>query len=403
MTAPTMTRPQNAAAPASGKNAAPAPPPQPFIVGTYDTTTPDLDVTLAQTTAAQKLTTWKVSPNGWLSGMFFLFEATVTGQATNSVSYSKDNPFSLVQKVTFRDLGNREIFGPLTGYEWFTTNKWGGYFGGAAGSDPRNPNGAFTAVTGTGSTAGTFSFGLWLPLELVRRDSLGEIENKSSSSAYTVEIYIDSQANTYNQVPSVQASVRCRANIDGYTEPEASDSRGRPFSTMPPAAGTVQYWTSEIPQAFAAGAQKYNIQNGIGYSIRNIVKVGYDNSSGTRATVGLVGGTFPDPTTLTFGKIQLLQLPIRMWLNKMAEWYRLFSAAGTADTYGGPENGVLAYPFNRDFSSEVGEEMRNDYLMTKAGNVLQDSGSYGAATIVHYLINYVVPPGNDAGRLRQQS
>lgn len=386
------------AANGSQNKAAVVVPPQPFLVGAYDTTTPDIDVSLAQTTAAQKLGTFKISPNGWLSGIFCLFQMAVTGQATNSVSYSKDNPFSVIQKVTFRDLGNREIFGPLTGYEWFTVNKWGGYFGQVISADPRNPGGAFTATTGTGSTGGSFSFALWLPLEIVRRDTLGEIENKSSSSAYTLEIFIDSQANTYNQVPSVQGTLRFRANVDGYTEPEAADSMGRPNATEPPAAGTVQYWTSEIPQAFAAGFQKYNLVNGIGYAIRNLIRVGYDNGNGTRATVGLNGGTTPDPWTVTFGKIQLSQLPVLMWLDKMAKSYGMDNA--TADSYKGPENGVLVIPFNRDFTNTPGEELRNDYLSTKAGNVLQFSGSYGASTIEHFLVNYIIAPGNDAGRLR---
>lgn len=401
MTAPTLA-PNRGAASAQAKPASNGQqaviPPQPFLVGAYDTTTPDIDQSLAQTAAAQKLGTFKISPNGWLSGIFCMFEMAVSGNVTNSVSYSKDNPFSVIQKVTFRDLGNREIFGPLTGYEWFTVNKWGGYFGQVASSDPRNPGGAFTAITGTGGTGGSFSFVLWLPLEIVRRDSLGEVENKSSSSAYTLEIFIDSQANTYNQVPSVFGTIRFRANIDGYTEPEAADAMGRPNAQEPPAVGTLQYWTSEIPQAFAAGFQKYNLVNGIGYTMRNIVRVGYDNSAGTRAAVGLVGGTSPDPWTVTFGKIQLSQLPIRMWLTKLAQWYGLQTA--TADTYLSPENGVLVFPFNRDFINTPGDEFRNDYLSTKAGNVFQWSGSYGAATIEHFLVNYIVAPGNDAGRLR---
>jgi len=395
MTAPTQT---TAAPTKTNGNQQAVAPPQPFRVGAYETSTPDLDVTLAQTAAAQKLTTWKVSPNGWLAGIYCLFEMTVTTNVTNSVSFSKDNPFSVVQKVTFRDIGNREIFGPLTGYEWFATNKWGGYFGSSQGSDPRNPGGAFTAITGTGGTGGSFSFVLWIPLEIVHRDTLGEIENKSSSSAYTLEIYIDSQANTYNQVPSVMGNLRCRANLDGYTEPEATDARGRAFSQQPPAPGTVQYWTSEIPSAFASGFQKYNIQNGIGYSIRNIVLIGYDNSNGTRATVGLVGGNLPDPATVTFGKIQLIQLPTRMWLDRMSKWYEFNTA--TADTYAGPENGTVVLPFMRDFTTQPGDELRTSYLVTKAGNVLQYSGSFGAATIGHFLINYIVPPGNDSARLR---
>jgi len=382
---------------APGQNKAPAMPSQPFAVGVYETSTPDIDVTLAQTAAAQKLGTFKISPNGWLAGGYCLFEMTVSGNVTNSVSYSKDNPFSLIQKVTFKDVGNREIFGPLTGYEWFTTNKWGGYFGGADGSDPRNPGGSFIATTGTGGTAGTFSFCLWLPLELVHRDVLGDIENKSSSASYTLEIYIDSQANTYNQVPSVFGTVRMRANLDGYTEPEAADSYGRPLSQTPPANGTVQYWTSEVYTS-PNGLSKYNIQNGIGYSFRNLGIVAYDHGNGTRATAGLVGGEMPDPTTITFGKVQLVQIPTRMWIDKLARIFEL-EAAGP-DAYLSPENGVLWLPFNRDFVNTPGDELRNRYLSTKAGNVLQYSGTTTAALDVHFLANYVIPPGNDPARLR---
>lgn len=374
-----------------------APPPQPFTVGVYETSTPDIDVTLAQTTAAQKLGTFKISPNGWLAGIYCLFEMTITTNATNSVSYNKDNPFSVIQKVTFRDVGNREIFGPLTGYEWFTVNKWGGYFGGADGSDPRNPGGSFTAITGTGGTGGSFSFCLWMPLEIVHRDALGEIENKSSSSAYTLEIYIDSQANTYNQVPSVQGSFRMRANLDGYTEPEAADAFGRPLSQNPPANGTVQYWTSET-YTTPNGLSKYNIQNGIAYSFRNVALIAYDHGNGTRATAGLVGGEMPDPTTITFGKVQLVQLPLHMWVDKMAKQYELVAAG--PDAYASPENGVLMLPFNRDFINTPGDELRNRYLVTKAGNVLQWSGTTTATLDMHFLVNYVIPPGNDPSRLR---
>jgi hypothetical protein len=112
--------------------------PQVFRVGVYETDTPDIDTTLSSTVTAwtqQKLATYKLSPNGWLAGVWNLFQMTVTGNSA-TVAYFGDAPWSLIFKVTFRDVGNREIFGPLTGYEWFTVNKWGGYFPGEP--DPRN-------------------------------------------------------------------------------------------------------------------------------------------------------------------------------------------------------------------------------------------------------------------------
>lgn len=397
-----------------GQQAAPPVPAQVFRAGVYDTTTPDIDQSLTQTTAAQKLGTFKISPNGWLAGIWCMFEMSVTGQSVNNVSYTNDNPWSVIQKVTFKDVGNREIFGPLTGYEWFTVNKWGGYFGG--GGDPRFP-GRFFALTGTVGGAGSFRFSLWLPLEIVKRDTLGEIENKSSSSSYTLEIYMDSQANTYGQVPSVQGSLRLRANIDGYTEPEAADSLGRPLSQVPPADGTVQYWTSEV-YAAPSGLAKYNVQNGIGYSIRNLIMVSYDAGNGTRATAQSATTSFvpelPDPTTVSFGKVQLLQLPVFMWQGKMVAWYDLSGgaaqiagltagnggSAGTYDAVDGLEAAVQCFPMNRDFISTPGDELRNGLLVTKAGNVLQWAGNTTATLNVHFLVNYIVPPGNDAANLR---
>ena len=377
---------------------APAPHKQVFRVGVYETDVPDIDVTLAPATVAawtaQKLGTFKLSPNGWLAGIWCLAQMTITGNAA-TVAYSGDNPFSVIQKITFKDVGQREVIGPLTGYEWFTINKWGGYY--AGNPDPRNPANGYVATAGSGGSGGSFTFLMYVPLELVYRDTLGEIENKSSSSAYTLEVFVDTMANTYATPPTGTATVsfRFRGNLIGYTEPEAQDLRGRPLSQEPPADGTVQYWTSEVPAAQSAGIGKYNIQGGIGYSIRNLAFLAYDNANGTRAT----GQTdWPDPATLSFGKVQLFQRPVLMWQNLMARWFGLTGAGPDAAL--SPENGVFVQAFNREFDSIAGNEMRNGYLNTKAGNVLQLSGSFNAATIVHYLVNYAVPPGNDPARLR---
>jgi hypothetical protein len=373
-----------------------APPPQVFRVGVYETDTPDIDVTLAATTAAQKLGTFKLSPNGWLSGIWCLFQLTVTG---GTYTASGDNPWSGIQKVTFRDVGNREIIGPLTGYEWFVVNKYGGYWPG--NPDPRTGSSGFQIPGTSGSVC---QFLLYLPLEIVYRDTLGEIENKSASAAYTFEIYIDSMANTFGGGSFTGISWRMRANLQGYTEPEAADSHGRPFSQAPPAAGTVQYWASEIWVA-SAGIGKYNQQNGIGYSVRGIAYIAYDNANGTRATgwnfgAAGAGGDWPDPATLSFGKVQLFQRPAFMWLNLMNKWYGWNAASATSDAQMAPENGVFFQSFAREFDTLVGNELRNGLLVTKAGNVLQISGTAALAMNVHVVTNYLVPPGNDAAKLR---
>jgi hypothetical protein len=82
----------------------------------------------------------------------------------------------------------------------------------------------------------------------------------------------------------------------------------------------------------------------------------------------------------------------------MAKWFALTNVGPDANF--APENGTFIQAFNREFDGIAGNELRNGYLVTKAGNVLQLSGSAALAVNVHVLTNYVVPPGNDAGRLR---
>ena len=255
------------------------------------------------------------------------------------------------------------------------------------------------------ATAGSFSFILYLPLELVARDALGTVENKSTSSAWKVELWVDSQAATYNQVPSVMGSLRVRATTDNYTEPASADEHGRAYSQTPPAPGTLQYWVSEN-SLMPAGTASYNLDNGIGFSIRTLVYKFVETSGGTR----LAGDAdWPDPATLTYGKIQLFQRYKNLWISKIGRNFGsptpVTAAASsvttaTRDVAGGRENGVYPVWFTRDFGLAPGAELRNGYLVTKQGTVLKLKGSFGAAGTLSVLVNYIISPSNDPGSLR---
>ncbi len=372
------------------KQQAPVAPPQVFRVGTYSAETNDYDESKTQLTSDVNFPIYTLTPNGWLRGLWFLFEMTTASNSAD-VAFTADGPFSAVKKITFKDVGNREVFGPLTGYDWMTVMKFGGYFD---VGDPRSdPN--YSVTTGTGGTGGSFTIIMYLPLEIVNRDALGDIENKSSSSSYKVEIVLAQSTDVYSTSPTTLGSCRLRIVEDGFTEPEAVDEMGRPLAQAPPAAGTVQYWTNEN-DALSAGLGKYLIQNGLGYSIRNIIFKLVD-SNGSRSTGD---SDWPDPVTFSFGKIQLFQRYKKIWISKMAKDYGLTSASTDASL--GRELGVFPVWFTKDFGHKPGQELRNTYLVTKPGNVLQWQGTIGGSGThtLYTTVNYVVPPGNDPGRLR---
>lgn len=376
---------------APAKPKAPALPPQVFRVGVYATEDNDYDNTVTMTTGTVPFPNYTLSPNDWLRGLWFLFECKTSGNSAN-VAYTADAPFSGIDHVTFKDVGNREVFGPITGYDWETIMKHGGYFTvGDARSDPN-----FSVTSGTGATGGSWTTCMYLPIEIVHRDSLGDIENKSSSSTYKVEVVLAKSTDVYSTSPTTLGTVRLRIVEDGYTEPMGADDRGRPYAQAPPAAGSIQYWSTE-DAVLSTGLQGNNQSNGLGYSIRNIIFKLVD-SNGSRAQGDL---DWPDPVTFTFGKVQLFQRYKSIWISKMAKAYGLTSAS--TDVSLGRENGVFPVWFTGDFGHQPGNELRNAYLVTKTGNVLRWQGTIGGSGThtLYITTNYIVPPANDAARLRR--
>jgi hypothetical protein len=377
-----MTTPANAPAQAQAKGAQAAPRSYPFPVGVYDVEAQDGGtMSLVQTTSPQQFPIYNITPDGWLRGVWFDFSMAVSGNATNSVSYSKDNPWSVINKVTLRDLGQQAVIGPIGGYDWLSLNKWGGY---QNIGDPRADL-TYTATTGTGSTAGSFTFSLYLPFEFVPRDSLGVVDN-TSKPGWTVELWMDSQANTYNQVPSVQGTLTVLAFPVGYTKPVGAAPTGRPFSQTPPKAGTLQYWVSEGGQGAFNGAFTYDLVNGIAFPLRNWIYKGIDNANSTRAT----GDTdWPSPATIQFGNVIMKSITKTRWISEMGRSFGLTST--TADTAQGRENGVFPVWRTEDFSLRPGDELRYKYLNTQQGTLVRLSGTTSAAMLLYVLVNYIKP------------
>lgn len=380
--------------PAAGGDgaASPAPvPAYPFPVGVYAPVIQDYDVSVAQTAAAQQLPLWNISPTGWMRGAWIMADMAVTGQSVNNVSYAGDNPVSVVKTVTLYDLGG-EVIQTFSGYDWGNVNKYGGYFDtGDWRADPQ-----YSAVTGTGGTAGSFHWCLFLPLEFVPRDGKGTVQNESKPG-WKLEINIDSQANTYNQVPSVMGTLRVRGYIEAYTEPAAAESApgaARPFAETPPLPGTLQYWKNEN-KTIPAGAFTYDLTNGVGFPIRNIFYKWIDASTPTRAQGDV---DIPDPFQLLLGNITLFNIAKSLYLSKIAKDYDFIGAASVStstDTALQRENGIMPFYFTKDMTGHPGFELGFKYLDTKVNSLVRLQGSGAAAATLNALVNWIATPSKN--------
>jgi hypothetical protein len=359
--------------------------PWPFSVGVLGTeNASDYDNTRQMGAAVVRFPDVRVEPDGWLRGIWFDFDMVTAGNAA-AVAFAADAPWSAIDTVLFKDTGGEQIFGPFGGYDWFTINKFGGYF---AQGDPRADIN-FSVTTGGGATGGSFHCALYLPLEITAADSLGDVEHRSENSIYRVELTMAASASVYTTPPTTLGNLQIRTTQDAYTEPVAAMAlAGRQISTAPPSPGALQYWKQEAP-VVNAGVQPALITNGIGNGHRNILFKLVRNA-GTRANGD---ADWPDPFEVTLGTTRIRNLRKNTWISKMSRAYELFST--TVDTANGRENGVFPLWFNQDVSLDPGNEARRRYLRTKTGNTFKTRGNYGNAGTLFITSNYVVPRAND--------
>ncbi len=398
-----------------------APQPAPFRVGTQRTLNQDgwvQSTTFTSTSAAAQLPIYNPSPNAFLSGIWLQSQGAVSGQSTNSVVFNADGPFSVYSSISFNDTQGKPII-LLDGYELMLVNKFGGYFN---VGDPRSTaNSYFT--TGTGSTAGSWQFWLFIPLQIVDRDAIGSLVNKNAASPFQLTITVASGSTNFSSssaggcvygavAPSTNSvTVTSTVYEMGWWQPKSADASGQPLSQNPPAPGTTQYWLKNSYNA-ASGNNQIQLQGGLGYSIRNIVFENYGVSTVTRSN----GETeFPDPCEILY-KGTILWYPSKAtWNELMARDYGLFgngyssATAGLFDSTAVPvvnpainvlEAGIKVLCFCKDFDNTPGAELRRGYLVTQQGDQFQLIGSFGAACTLTEIVNYIASPSGNPAQLR---
>lgn len=374
-----MTTPAGAAtAPAKGQA---APPMRPFRAGTIRTLVQDgYQVSQAIGATTTTLLQYSPTPNAYLRGLW-IQAVCITSANAATVAFQGDGPWIAYQQIVFADANQKPIVGPLNGYQLMVVNKFGGYFN---NGDPR-ANSVTSITTGAGGTGGSFTFVLYVPLEIAQRDALGALQNKSASSAFQLLLTVNTTANIYSTAPTTPGTLVTTVLEDGWLQPKATDSTGNPLAQAPPQLGTTQYWTVGTYNALN-GSQQVQLTQGLGYPVRNLIAVNYDVSNSTRAT----GDTdWPTTSQWIFRGTTIFNVTKTMWKQQMSALYG-FNAT-TADTSWGLENGVYVLPFCQDFDLVPGSDLRTGYLPTQQGDQFQQIGTYNGNSNLQWLANYVAP------------
>lgn len=385
----------------AGAQNQPAPRPYPFPVGVYESLVQDYDnsVVLGATTAAWTSPVlaplWNVSPTGWLRGAWVDITLYFTG-GNAAGAFAAEGPYSLVQKMTLYDLGG-EVVQQLAGYEWMVANKFGGY------SDVGDPRADLSyqanPATGNSLAVPVVHYTLYVPLEAVKRDALGTVQNESKPG-WKIEVWLDTAAATVGTggtpftAAATSPTCRIKGYLDSYTEPAAAAPNGRPFAQSPPVPGSLQYWKSEN-NALPAGTARYDLSNGVGFPIRNIIYYGKATADSLRATADT---NWPDPATLLIGNVNYFTRGKLLWQTLIGRAYGFGSLGATipaVDSPQGRETGVYPVWFTSDLVSKPGDELRFKYLDTQINTLVRLTGSFGAAMTLFAMTNWLATPSQN--------
>lgn len=364
-----------------------APPPRPFRIGVKSHEEINFDTTVTQTAGTQDLPVLEIPPAGFLRGIYVLVEASSTNSAATSAYADANAPFSLIDTITLEDTNSKPIVGPFNGFDLYLVNKYGGY---AFNNDPKSSP-SYTSTVGSGDN--TINFVLRIPVELVARDALGALPNKSGTNKFKVRIRVAPSASVFSTPPTEALSIRFRMVQEDWWEPDTTDLKGRPLAQNPPAVQTTQYWTKGV-YSIGSGDQRIQIQQGLGYLIRNLIFVNYPAASLTRDATS--DGNFPDPATLQFEANILFDRLRLLWQDQIGKKFGYSATVGTA---GGRDYSVYPLPFNDDFGNQVGSETRRGYLATADASRMEFRGNFGASANFAVLANYVAPSGGDDARI----
>lgn len=389
-----MANQPHAGKPAPAKQQAAAPRPRSFMVGTQSVIEGgDYDQTQTVDATSHSMQSWSLQATGWLKGLWFL----VTGTAANTsatVAFNANGPWNVFANVELDDVNNEAIFGPFDGYVWMLTNKFGGY---QYAEDPRAST-IYSATTGAGATGGSFAFALYIPLEIVARDTFGAVASVNNTASLTVKLSTNTLSNIYSAAPNggTPLSLRVQGTQVYYWQPMTHDKAGRPIMDKPPASGSTQYWT-QGNITVSAGTVNQQVNTALGYPWRQYMFMLTD-STGSRAQGE---SDWPDPLIqLKFEANSLYsQYLKKLWNRKMAADYGYNGS--TFDQANSLENGVKVINWNNDFAfSKPGSETRKSYLVTSTGSNWIFNGSVGGAGThtLYSIVNYVAGPrGSNKG------
>jgi hypothetical protein len=314
-------------------------------------------------TGATTISPIQVPAVGYLNEILLDVEITTTGSAPHV--FKNDAPWSVIDRINLRNAAGVNLIAPVTGFQLYLMNKYGGQTATGQAADPAIGN-SFSAPT---TANGTIRFMLRLPVGLDLEEGYGAIPALASNANYQVELSLAGTGAVFSTPPTT-ATVKVTASAYYWNLPAGTDSQGRAQETVPP-GGAVSLWQLETPTV-SPGEQLVQSFN-VGNVIRNHILI-LRGSDGER-----VDASLPDVFELILDNDTRFQFTKRALLKRMGEWFGYLGAARKANASAATSGhtdldaGVFVLPYHALLGAQAGDpnNSRAQLLPTLSATLLQ--------------------------------
>lgn len=348
----------------------------PFIRATDENLQPgNLDRTSAALTAnTQDFGVNDLPAYGYISHLYILVEATGGAAGLNNAVAKEDAPWTILRDIALTEPNGAYIVQFNDGYQAYLAHKYGGYLD-PRSADPR-ANPIFSAI----ATSGNFTFLLRIPVAVSGRDAVGALANQDSAGQFKLKLKVGATTDIYSTSPDTKPTVRVRAWMAGWDQPEAM-SGGAANQTEPPAHGTTSFWSVQAGINVVAGQNVIELKRKGNY-LRQILFV-LRRAGTSRANAQT---DWPAETRFLRDSFPARYYDDNVWRTIMFERTGMDQ---TVETKNGLDNGVRFHDYMHEFDGALGRENRDLWQPTRGSTRLEIAGSFANAGTLDVIYNDV--------------
>lgn len=373
-----------------GNGKAPVVAARPFVTGTRTLESEVYNQTVTQSTSTQALTPYEFQVDGYLSGALIRVTATAATNAA-TVAFQADGPFNVLQSVIFEDISGKQVLGPISGWNLYVLNRFGGFVYNA----DTKANSTYTVTTGAGATGGSYRFVLRLPIQVRRRDGMGSLPNRNASATFKLKLVVNTIAQVYSTAPTNAPSVNVQVEQHGWATSDNRDYKGSMVAPSPNGVGSLMYTDIETIQ-LSTGA--FNQRMGTFGGLVRLLVFELRDSNGSRSQGE---SDWPSLFEVEIDKVKCFSRSTVTWDNLMSEDYGLNATTESTTAANTKLNGVKVLHWLDDFGLQPGAENSFRYQPVTPSTAIQLIGTIGGsgAHTLSVTKNYLSPVNDDPRQL----